>query len=80
MEGNGRSVLPPFFTCVELNGALGQPGTICRYFCNEQVGLNIFYFQEGKWDWTSKDAINVLSLHKTSFDRPHLCTDILPMI
>ena len=27
------------------------------------VCLNIFYFQGGKWDWTSKDAINILSLH-----------------
>ena len=27
------------------------------------VGLNIFNFQDGKWDWPSKDAINVLSLH-----------------
>ena len=31
-------------------------------FCTN-FSLNIFYFQEGKWNWTSKDAIIVLALN-----------------
>ena len=34
---------------------------VCQLYT--RICLNIFYFQEGKWDWTSKDVINVLSLH-----------------
>ena len=37
--------------------------------------LNIFYFQEGTWDWTNKDAIIVLSLF-TRKNKPQAIRDL----